>query len=653
MANLAELLVHIGVDSDELTSGMDAVSDKIDDNIGKITALGAAGGAALEGFARSQQESNVGFERMGRVTGEGADKMRDMAGDLQNVTFPMEDVTALMETATQRGLEGDAIGEYATFWDMVGDATGEAGPELGKAGTALGLVGIKAGEEAKALDAFGHITDNSTGSISDFLRFTERAGKELGDSTPHVNDMAAALTALEDKGFGAQVAQRELQQALRENDGDMDAALDTLGISGEAYDEMRGQVEGAGEAITANASAYAESFTPLQKLQSAAENLMTKYGGLADVAGSLAMPMMALGPMAKGVSLGFTAITTGIPKLVGGLGTATTAIWTKVSAMASWAATTVAQGARAVASMAVTAGQFVAHYARMAAGALAQAARMAASWVIAMGPVGWVIAAVVALVALIIANWDTVKAWTRKIWDWLGNKIEAVWTWIKDTTTGAVSAVVGFFTDLKDKAQDAVARLVVAAMLKFQELKDGAIDKAGEMLDWFKMLPSRLMSAIGDLGSLLLEKGKDIVRGLWDGIKSMGSWIAEKVLGWVADVIPGPIARALGIESPSTVAADLAREVPRGMMVGMDGEAASLARASERMALAALPELGVPSVSGSGIPTAQARFSGSAAAGGQVAIFEVDGREFARAMIKPLSDEAGRVSRHTAGVAPW
>jgi phage-related protein len=76
----------------------------------------------------------------------------------------------------------------------------------------------------------------------------------------------------------------------------------------------------------------------------------------------------------------------------------------------------------------------------MAVQSLVNAARMAAAWLIAMGPIVLVIAAVVGLVALVIANWETVKKWTIRIW-------EAVWNWLKGAWGGIVGTVrtaIGF-----------------------------------------------------------------------------------------------------------------------------------------------------------------------------------------------------------------
>lgn len=52
------------------------------------------------------------------------------------------------------------------------------------------------------------------------------------------------------------------------------------------------------------------------------------------------------------------------------------------------------------------------------------------------------------------------------------------------------------------------------------------------------------------------EAGGDIVRGLWEGIKDMGSWIAEKLKGFGDDVL-GTIKGFFGIKSPSRVMADV------------------------------------------------------------------------------------------------
>ncbi|WP_420976947.1 tail tape measure protein [Bacillus vallismortis] len=78
----------------------------------------------------------------------------------------------------------------------------------------------------------------------------------------------------------------------------------------------------------------------------------------------------------------------------------------------------------------------------LAAQAAANAARMAASWVVAMGPIGWITAAVVALVVLIIANWDKIKAATIKIWGAVSKWLSDVWNKIKEVASVVWKAFV-------------------------------------------------------------------------------------------------------------------------------------------------------------------------------------------------------------------
>ncbi|MGE3487452.1 MAG: hypothetical protein AB7L09_22250 [Nitrospira sp.] len=87
---------------------------------------------------------------------------------------------------------------------------------------------------------------------------------------------------------------------------------------------------------------------------------------------------------------------------------------------------------------------------RMGSAFLANAARVAASWLIAMGPIGWVIAAVIALVALIIIYWDEIKAATIAAWTAVSSWLTQAWEWIKATALSVWGAITTFFTSIWD-----------------------------------------------------------------------------------------------------------------------------------------------------------------------------------------------------------
>jgi hypothetical protein len=160
----------------------------------------------------------------------------------------------------------------------------------------------------------------------------------------------------------------------------------------------------------------------------------------------------------------------------------------------------------------------------MAGRALMAAGRMALSWVIAMGPVGWVIAVVVGLVALVIANWDTVKSWTIKTWNSIANKVKEAWN------------------KLKQSAKEGMDRVV-------QAVKDGV---------------AKVKSTVGQW----VSAGKDLIMGLVNGIKSVAGRVVSAALSTVKSAINKAKA-FLGIHSPAKMTIEMGQDFGAGFAIGI------------------------------------------------------------------------------------
>lgn len=123
----------------------------------------------------------------------------------------------------------------------------------------------------------------------------------------------------------------------------------------------------------------------------------------------------------------------------------------------------------------------------------------------------------------------------------------------------------------------------------FQAMHDAIVNRVAEMIAFVKSLPGRVVAAIGNFALLLVEKGKDLIRGLWNGIKQMGGWLFQKVKDFAYANTVGAIKTALGIGSPSTVMAqDVGRWIPPGIGMGVESALPEL-RALLSSAGAALP----------------------------------------------------------------
>lgn len=116
--------------------------------------------------------------------------------------------------------------------------------------------------------------------------------------------------------------------------------------------------------------------------------------------------------------------------------------------------------------------------------------------------------------------------------DWRG-----AWEGIKQITRGAATLVEGLVRQLFN-----ILQLIVSAGWKairgvFSAALDGltTLVKNGTQasVDFFRSLPGRIVAAIGNLGALLYQKGRDLIQGFINGIKSID------VGGIIDSVVPG------------------------------------------------------------------------------------------------------------------
>ncbi|MFB9800659.1 hypothetical protein [Streptomonospora salina] len=236
-----------------------------------------------------------------------------------------------------------------------------------------------------------------------------------------------------------------------------------------------------------------------------------------------------------------------------------------VASLARMALQTALQAARVVAGWVLMGGQ-----------SLIQAARMAAAWVIAMGPIGWVIAAVIGLVALIVANWDTIVAATKAAWTWLKDtvvglfrdtvawvtararyivrwlqvqwqqlKLRTLRTWmllksaVVSAVTGLRDRAVAIATNIRDWVLEKILRLKLRAQVLFHQarvlilktvvgLRRRAVEIFTNIRDWVtdraRALRTRVTDAVDSLRSRVIssfEKARDGVKKVWSKLKSV------------------------------------------------------------------------------------------------------------------------------------
>ena len=145
----------------------------------------------------------------------------------------------------------------------------------------------------------------------------------------------------------------------------------------------------------------------------------------------------------------------------------------------------------------------------------------------------------------------------------------------------------------------------------------------------------------GLLGSLdfMADIAWNLVRGLVEGLWGLAGYLADQIGGFVRQNVTGAIKSALGINSPSRIAAELGFSVAEGLMVGMRSGAGLLSGASDRLALAT-----VSAGAGGFVPAQLPAGSGSWTSASLVVQTFLDGRQIATG-IAPYQRSVERAKR--------
>lgn len=261
--------------------------------------------------------------------------------------------------------------------------------------------------------------------------------------------------------------------------------------------------------------------------------------------------------------------------------------------------------ARGVASM-------VAYRAAAIATSVATKAWAAAQWLInfamTANPLGLIVLAIAAVIAIIVLI-ATKTTWFQTAWkaamagmtaaiNWIKDAAGVVWNWIKEhwplllaIITGPIGIVVGLVIRHWDQikgattaAFNAVKNAIGAAWDWIKGLFQRGVDNVKavfsgilRLADWAFQLRDRIVNALLSLPGRLLGLGRDVMRGLANGIQEGLAWVRDKVKG-LGNLIPGWLKSVLGIASPSKVMAGLGANIVDGLTRGIESQAGALQR---------------------------------------------------------------------------
>lgn len=201
----------------------------------------------------------------------------------------------------------------------------------------------------------------------------------------------------------------------------------------------------------------------------------------------------------------------------------TVAAWVVLQAQA------LATAASTAATWAATTARVVAGWVLMGVQSLLHAARMAAAWLIALGPIGWAIAAVIAVVAVVVANWDKVVAFTKAAWTAVVDWVKKAWEWVKSAVMAAVtfvaSLVQAYFNLYVTVIRTALNVAVAVVRTVWNTIKTVVSAAVNAVLSVIRSVWNSIQSTVSSVMNTILS----VVRSVWNSVKSAVSTAISSV----------------------------------------------------------------------------------------------------------------------------
>lgn len=479
---------------------------------------------SMDRLFRTSQETGVGMERL-------SDLMVTFGAPMRQLGFDFDTAAVLVGKFEKEGVNTELV--------------------MGSMRKALGHMARSNADAAKNQDALTEAQAAYTKAVSEHGEESEQAvdaaakvgaaEEALAQSMKAADVPAmfrAELEAIKNAGSAGEANARALEMFGQKAGPDMAAAIREGKFS---IDDMVDAVANGEETIEKSAADTRDWGDKLLMLRN---RVYTVLGPIGEYGMALGGVGMAVGPVISGsgklvrglpkVGKALMAIPKGAGRAITSVGSLTkslilntaqagkTAAGAAVSGAkiaASWAATAAkatAAGAKSIAAMALQG----AKWAWMGVQALAAAAKVALAWVISMGPILLVAAAVAGLVVLIIKNWDTIKRVTAALWESIKKGVAAAWSWIKSAVGSALNFLKTLFLNftgpgLLIKHWDSIKRGFVVA-------KDGIVRTANSLVSFFTGLPRRVASAVSGMWSGITNGFRSAINGvirMWNNFR--------------------------------------------------------------------------------------------------------------------------------------
>ncbi len=168
-----------------------------------------------------------------------------------------------------------------------------------------------------------------------------------------------------------------------------------------------------------------------------------------------------------------------------------------------------------------------------------------------------------------INTFNSLMEWFRalpgRIWNKLVEAYNFVTNWGSNLWNKAKEIGGGFLNSVIERIRQLPGQIWNLLVSAYNRVRTWGHNLANKARDIGRTFKEWLINTIRDLPSQMANIGRDIVRGVWNGIKNMGSWLISNVKGFFGGILKGA-KEAMDIHSPSRVMRD---QVGKYMAMGV------------------------------------------------------------------------------------
>lgn len=160
-------------------------------------------------------------------------------------------------------------------------------------------------------------------------------------------------------------------------------------------------------------------------------------------------------------------------------------------------------------------------------------------------------------------------------------------------TVGLAEGLINALPVLIERVPEIIVKLIDAFIENAPKIAEAALELilmlGNGLLDALPNLWKNIKSIIGQIKDRFVQGfedfiniGKNIVEGLWDGIKGAAGWLGDQISGFVGGVVDG-VKGFFGIHSPSTVFRDeVGKQLAAGIGLGFTDEMDSVSKQMQK-----------------------------------------------------------------------